>query len=248
MTDSEMTESDAYKKAEQRLVKRFHKALSTYKLIEDGDKVLVGLSGGKDSLCLLELLANRMKIQRPDFKVEAVHVRMNNIGYETDTAYLQRFADGMSIPLHVVTTEFKMDESGRKPVCFLCSWYRRKAMFNMAQELGCNKIALGHHLDDIVQTTLMNLFFQGHFSPMPAKLAMRKMPLTIIRPLCMETESDINIYAESHKYHKQKKICPFENDSRRATVKRIINDVEKIYPDLKHSIWNAIDKDGKPVL
>lgn len=86
-----MTDAEKHK-LEQRILKRFHKALSAYSLIEDNDKVLVALSGGKDSLCLLELLARRMRIQRPLFKVEAIHIRMENIHYETDTAYLQNFA------------------------------------------------------------------------------------------------------------------------------------------------------------
>ena len=235
------------KKTEQRVLRRFHKALSTFRLIEDGDKVLVGLSGGKDSLCLLELLAGRMKIQRPAFSVEAIHIRMANISYETDTAYLRDFASKFGIPLHIVDTGFELDPSGKKPVCFLCSWHRRKQMFNLAQELGCNKIALGHHLDDVVETTLMNLFFQGRFAPMPAKLSMRKMPLAIIRPLCMETESDLNRMAEMRQYEKQVKLCPYEHDSHRATVKQMVADLERIYPDAKHSVWNALMADGKMI-
>lgn len=100
-----MTDAEKHK-LEQRILKRFHKALSAYSLIEDNDKVLVALSGGKDSLCLLELLARRMRIQRPLFKVEAIHIRMENIHYETDTAYLQNFCSGLGVPLHIVTTRF----------------------------------------------------------------------------------------------------------------------------------------------
>lgn len=239
------TEND--KKLEQRVVKRFHKAISTFKLIEDNDKVLVGLSGGKDSLCLLELLAMRMKVQRPLFKVEAIHIRMENVHYETSMDYLRDFTTRLGVPLHTVSTRFDRIAGDKKPTCFLCSWYRRKQMFNKAQERGCNKIALGHHMDDIVQTALMNVFFQGHFATMPAKLGMRKMPLTIIRPLCMETEDDLRRFAELRKYEKQLKSCPFENASSRADIKKMLQCAEAMNPNAKHSIWNALEAEGKLV-
>ena len=97
------------------------------------------------------------------------------------------------------------DKRRQKQPCFLCSWMRRKEMFNLAQELGCNKIALGHHQDDILHTALMNLTFQGRFGSMPARLKLRKMPLTIIRPLCIIEEQDIKVYAELQGYQKQQK-------------------------------------------
>lgn len=241
MTDAEK------RKLEQRILKRFHKALSAYSLIKDNDRVLVALSGGKDSLCMLELLAKRMLIQRPLFKVEAIHVRMENIHYETDTAYLQKFCSDLNVPLHIATTRFDAYADTKKPACFLCSWYRRKEIFNKAQELGCNKIALGHHLDDIVQTALMNIFSQGHFSTMPARLAMRKMPLTIIRPLCLETEADIQALAGIRQYEKQLKTCPYEKASTRADIKLMLAEAEKINPDAKFSIMNALEAEGKLV-
>jgi len=92
--------------AGQRLQRRFRKALRDYRLIEDGDKILVGLSGGKDSLCLLELLARQSKVYQPHFTIEALHVRMENIQYETDTTYLQQFCDALGVPLHIITTRF----------------------------------------------------------------------------------------------------------------------------------------------
>ena len=145
------------RRLEHRLKERFVKAMATYHLIEDDDRILVGLSGGKDSLLLTELLANRAKIDHPRFSVEALHVRMENIQYETDTSYLQQFCDEQGVKLHLRTTRFEIGEETvndardarrQKQPCFLCSWMRRKEMFNLAQELGCNKIALGHHQDD----------------------------------------------------------------------------------------------------
>ena len=245
------------RRLEKRLNERFVKAMATYHLIEDDDRILVGLSGGKDSLLLLELLAKRAKILHPRFSVEALHVRMENIRYETDTSYLQSFCDTLGVPLHVKTTHFEvLDESSminiqssikrkQKQLCFLCSWMRRKEIFNLAQELGCNKIALGHHQDDILHTALMNLCFQSRFASMPARLKMRKMPLTIIRPLCMIQEQDIKVYAELQGYQKQQKLCPYETDSHRTAIKRLYEEMERISPEVRYSIWGALKADNK---
>lgn len=237
-----------------RLNERFVKAMATYHLIEDDDRILVGLSGGKDSLCLLELLAKRSRIQHPRFEVEALHVRMSNIHYETDTSYLQKFCDDLGVKLHVMTTSFEVDNNSegdaarlhkQKTPCFLCSWNRRKQMFNLAQELGCNKIALGHHQDDLLHTALMNLTFQGRFDTMPALLKMRKMPLSIIRPLCMIEEKDIKNYAELQGYQKQQKLCPYETNSHRAEIKQIYDAIERMNPEARYSMWNALNSDNK---
>ncbi|MBQ5510943.1 MAG: tRNA 2-thiocytidine biosynthesis protein TtcA, partial [Prevotella sp.] len=169
--------------------------MRTYHLIDDGDRVLVALSGGKDSLCLLDLLAQRQRIFMPRFSIEAIHIRMDNIDYETDTNYMEDFCRQRNVNLHVVNTSFDASTDKRKSPCFLCSWNRRKQMFNIAQEIGCNKIALGHHMDDLIHTALMNECFQGRFDTMPVFLQMKKMPLAIIRPLCLCHESDIKAYA-----------------------------------------------------
>lgn len=256
---------------------RFVKAMATYHLIEDDDRILVGLSGGKDSLLLTELLAKRAKIDHPRFSVEALHVRMENIHYETDTSYLQQFCDALDVKLHVKTTRFEVEPSDKlepsnksessdkskpaaqssessessarlrkqKQPCFLCSWNRRKEMFNLAQELGCNKIALGHHQDDIIHTALLNLCFQSRFGTMPALLKMRKMPLMIIRPLCLIPESDIKAYAEQQGYQKQQKICPYETNSHRTDIKQIYDRLEQLNPEVRYSIWSALETDNK---
>ena len=234
-----------------RLNERFVKAMATYHLIDDDDRILVGLSGGQESLLLLEMLAKRARIHHPRFEVAALHVRMENIHYETDTSYLQDFCDNLGVKLHVQTTRFEIgadnskDARRQKTPCFLCSWNRRKVMFNLAQELGYNKIALGHHQDDLLHTALMNLSFQGRFDTMPAFLQMRKMPLAIIRPLCMMEEKDIKAYAELQEYQKQKKLCPYESNSHRAEIKELYNAIERMNPEARYSIWNALNADNK---
>ena len=246
----------ASRRLEKRLKERFVKAMATYHLIEDDDRILVGLSGGKDSLLLTELLAKRAKIEHPRFSVEALHVRMENIHYETDTSYLQQFCDTLGIPLHVRTTSFEVfDEETasneinlkrkQKQPCFLCSWNRRKLMFNLAQELGCNKIALGHHQDDLIHTALLNLTYQAHFATMPARLKMRKMPLSIIRPLCLIPEADIKAWAELQGYQKQQKLCPYETNSHRTDIKRLYDALEQLNPEVRYNIWGALEADNK---
>lgn len=235
------------KKLQQRIESRFRKALREFRLIDDGDKVLVGLSGGKDSLCLLELLALRSRIDRPKFDVEAVHIRMENIHYETSTEYLERFAANLGVKIHVLTTGFDESTDRRKSRCFLCSWNRRKLMFRFAQDNGFNKIALGHHMDDIIHTALMNEFFQGQFSTMPAILHMKKMPLAIIRPLAMEHEEDIKAFAQLRGYEKQVKLCSYETDSHRSDIKSIFSQIETMNPEARYSVWNALMAAGKLV-
>ena len=232
---------------EQRIMHRMVKAMATYRLISDGDKILVGLSGGKDSLCLLEMLAQRRKIAHPVFTVEALHVRMENILYESDTSYLEEFAHRLGVPLHLRTTRFDSSTDTRKTPCFLCSWYRRKELFNLAQELGCNKIALGHHQDDLLHTALMSTFFQGSFATMPARLRLRKMPLSIIRPLCMVQEDDIKHLAALRGYEPQLKQCPYEHDSSRDYAAKLFKEIEAHNQEARPCLWRALEDAGKLV-
>lgn len=233
------------KNLEIRIIKRFQKAITDYQLIEDGDYILVALSGGKDSLCLLELLARRMQIFKPAFKLAAVHVRMENVSYESDTQYLEKFSQRLGVELYILTTSFDASSDTRKAPCFLCSWNRRKKIFKLAQELGCNKLAFGHHMDDIIHTTMMNEYFQGRYCTMPVKLKLKKMPLTIIRPLCLEHENDMVHYAKVQNYKKQNKNCPHEKETHRSEVKNIFAQIEKMNPEARFSVWNALEKANK---
>lgn len=228
-------------KLQNRLTKRFHKACADFGLIEQGDHILIGLSGGKDSLALVELMGKRAQIFVPRFKVTAVHVRVRERAYLTDISYLQSFCDAYKVPLLVRDTEIG-EETGEKDPCFLCSWYRRKALFDTARELGCNKIAFGHHKDDIVETLLMNLIFQGNFSTIYPKLQMDKMPLQLIRPLCLIEESELRRYAELRGYEPQKQTCPFEKASSRTDIKGLIHDLERLNPEVRDSLWGAITR------
>lgn len=225
----------------RRIETHFNRGIVQYGLIEDDDRVLVGLSGGKDSLALLELLARRSHIFRPRFSVVAVHVVMRNIPYKSDIEYLRSYAENLGVPFVVYETEFDPATDNRKSPCFLCSWNRRKAMFTVAKEQKCNKIALGHHMDDILQTLLMNMTFQGAFSTMPPKLVMRKFDMTIIRPMCLVHEADLVAMAALRGFRKQIKNCPYEKDSHRSDMKGILTELERMNPEARYSMWSSMN-------
>ncbi len=247
-----------FSRLQNRLTKRFHKACADYSLIEDGDHILIALSGGKDSLALVELLGKRAQIFVPRFKVTAIHVRVKERAYLSDLSYLQSFCDAFRVPLLVRDTSIHSLPSGVPATngsgvalegragdgspCFLCSWYRRKTLFDTAQELGCNKIAFGHHKDDIVETLLMNLIFDGKFSTIYPKLQMDKMPLQLIRPLCLIEEKDLRRYAALSGYVRQKQPCPYEHASSRTQIKALVSQLESLNPNVRDSLWGAISR------
>ena len=224
----------------RRLEQRFNKGVVKYRLIEDGDKILIALSGGKDSLALLELLARRSRILKPKFAVIAVHVGMTNIPYQSDLEYLKGYSEDLGVPFVHYETFFDLSTDTRKSPCFLCSWNRRKALFTVAKEQGCNKIALGHHMDDILETLLMNITFQGAFSTMPPKLVMRKFEMTIIRPMCLVHEADLIEMARILGFRKQIKNCPYESLSNRSKLKDVLYSLEKMNPEARYSLWKCM--------
>lgn len=224
----------------RRLERRFLKGVVEYGLIADGDRILIGLSGGKDSLALVELLARRMKIFKPKFSVVAAHVVMRNIPYQSDVDYLQSYVESWGIPFVLYETEFDASTDTRKSPCFLCSWNRRKALFTVAKEQGCNKIALGHHMDDILETLLMNITFQGAFGTMPPKLVMRKFDMTIIRPMCLVHEADLQELSQLRGFRKQLKNCPYEHESHRSEMKGVLKQLERMNSEARYSLWGSM--------
>lgn len=224
------------RKIEEKVIK----AIRTYNLINDGDRILIGLSGGKDSLALLELLGRRSRIFRPKFELVTAHVEMTNIPYQSDIEYLSAFAREYDIPFIRRQTSFDPSTDKRKSPCFLCSWMRRKTLFDIAKEEKCNKIALGHHQDDILETLLMNLTYQGAFGTMPPSLKMNKFDMEIIRPLCLVQERELTELSVFHQYRKQVKNCPYESGSSRSEMKRILSELEALNPEARYSLWNSM--------
>ena len=233
----QLTEMESlFRKVEQKVMK----AIGGYGMIDDGDRVLIGLSGGKDSLALVDLLGRRMRIHRPRFEISVVHVVTSNIPYSYDLDYLREHVGQYGIPLLVRETSFDPSTDRRKSPCFLCSWNRRKVLFETAKETGCRKIALGHHQDDILQTLLMNMTFQGAFGTMPPCLKMDKFDMTLIRPMCLVEEKELIRIAGWKGYRQPLKNCPYESSSSRPDMKEVLAQLERINPYARYNLWNSM--------
>ena len=224
----------------RKIQKQFNRATKDYSMFADGDKILVALSGGKDSLTLLQLMSERSRIFKPSISIVAAHVTMVNIPYKANIEYLREFCDSLGVELHILESSFDASTDKRKSPCFLCSWNRRKALFTLAQELGCNKIALGHNMDDFIETMLMNITFQGTFSAMAPVMTMDKFPISIIRPLCLVNENDVEEYAKESCFPPQIKNCPFENDSNRKAMKDLLTHLESLNPEARYNLWGSM--------
>ena len=237
MSMAQLTEEERVLKRVEEKVKR---AIFDYGLIQAGDRVLIGLSGGKDSLALVELLGRRSKIFNPRFEVVVAHIVMRNIPYSSDLGYLRQQVEAQGLPFIVEETEFDPATDHRKSPCFLCSWMRRKALFEIAKRERCGKLALGHHQDDILETLLMNLIHQGAFGTMPPRLKMDKFAMEIIRPLCLVTEQELLQVATWRGYQQQIKRCPYEKASNRAEMKGLLTHMEEISPEARYSLWSSM--------
>lgn len=217
------------------------KAIGDYNLIEDKDKILVGVSGGKDSRSLLALLKERQRWAPVKYELFAAHISTDfACGGCGQKEELAKFFEGMG-----VRAQFKkiavLDEEG-KTDCFWCSWSRRKALFDIAGQLGCNKIALGHHKDDIVETILLNLFFNGEISAMNPSQELFEGKLFIIRPLCYCEESALVEFAAESNFAPHACNCPYGEVSSRRYLKDLIRDMEARCPDVKENIFRSISR------
>ena len=223
-----------------RITKRFRRTCASGALLQDGDRILIALSGGKDSLALVEFLGRQAQIYVPRIQLCAVHVRVENRAYVSDTAYLERFCAQAGVPFRLWETAISGEET--KDPCFLCSWYRRKALFEAARELDCNKIAFGHHRDDVLETLLLNLVYEGRLDTIPPALPLDKMPLTLIRPFWAVDEADIARYALLAGYERQKQLCPFEHHSRRHDMTALLRQLQTLNPEVRSSLLHALTR------
>ena len=240
---------------EKKIQRLFATACAEKQLLQDGDHVLIALSGGKDSLQLVRLLGRQQKIYKPRITVEAAHVTMPNL-YHSDTEYLTRFCQEQGVPLNIIkardiqprTTADATHNDGEpgngkkgKPMCFLCSWHRRHALFDFARDHGFNKLALGHHQDDIIVTMLMNMTFEGSCATIPPAMDMRHYPLTVIRPMCLIPEHLITTVAQELAFQRQEKHCPHEHVTRRHSLTDIFRQLEQLNPEARYSLQHVID-------
>lgn len=241
-----MDESGNMATLRRRIFKQTWNALRDYRMLADGDRVLVGLSGGKDSLLLVDILAELARNFKTPFTLEAVHVGLRDIPYAVSRDYLSDYCAERQVKLHFRDVAFDRplatdaaEETAANP-CFLCSWTRRKTLFNTAQELHCTRLALGHHLDDVLETLLMNQVFQGSFSTIPPVLQMHKFRMTIIRPFYRVAEADLTALADLCGLERQKKACPYEHASHRADMKQILGRLTAMNPEVRQSMFKAM--------
>ncbi|MDD5238098.1 MAG: ATP-binding protein [Candidatus Omnitrophica bacterium] len=226
--------------------KRVGKAIIDYQMIADGDKIAVAVSGGKDSLTLLRVLNDRRKFVPIKYELLAVHIDM---GYPCQhPKILAEYFKSQGINYHIEKIDILKGKTRKDISCFWCSWNRRKALFETADRFGCKKVALGHHHDDIIETILLNLFFQGEISAMSPKQELFKGKITIIRPLAYVEEDLIRRFAKLADFPHHKCACPNSLTSNRTRIENIIRDLEKVCPDVKKNIFRSIKRIKKDYL
>jgi tRNA(Ile)-lysidine synthase TilS/MesJ len=224
------------------LLKKLNKCHREHGLLEDGDRIALALSGGKDSCTLLDALLQRRGVER--YTLVPIHVIAASdmdCGARADLRALCTWIDELGQDLDIVTAEEVQGRPRRlnQSPCFYCAWRRRKALFDRAQELGCNKLALAHHADDVAQTTLLNLFYQGKVTTMYPRVALFGGKLTIIRPLAYVPEHEIRRYARIAGFPPPPPSCPTGDRSQRAVMRRVLRLVEANNPHVRAHLWRA---------
>ncbi len=230
------------KKQFEKICRKVGRAILEYGLIEAGDRVLVGLSGGKDSMILLEALAERKKHFPFDFEIFAVHVTAKGVGYEMDTAYLEQFCKDLEVELHLEEIEVDLSVDSKKAPCFICSWNRRKELFTLTRELNCNKLALGHHRNDAIETLLMNMIYHGSISSLPYSLKMFEGRIQLIRPMMDLDERMLEEYAGLNNLVKVEKSCPHGDSTQRENIAQLLKQVENLHGKGPFNIFKSMDK------
>jgi len=216
-------------------------AVSDYQMINPGDHVLAGLSGGKDSSMLIRLLA-RKKIQTTnDFRLSAVFVKMGFANDDEISEYLRDFSKNLGVQYFEIERSLeKIMATEKKQACYLCSRTRRLALFDLADEIGANTIAFGHHRDDFVQTFLMNLFFNGSLEAMKPVNPFFKGKYRIIRPMLYIKESSVKAEIENSGIKVFDSGCPFGKVSERAYIRSLIEEITKHDSTAKNNIFKAL--------
>ncbi len=245
-TGTKKTKREKVDKATYFLSKKVGRAMTDYKMVEDGDKILVAVSGGKDSISLLRILEYRRTFVPVKYDLIAVHIDM---GYRCVQPELLREyfkKNGYKYCIKKVNILKGKDRSSIS--CFWCSWNRRKALFDLADKFGCNKVAMGHHKDDIIETILLNLFFNGEISAMAPKQELFKGKITIIRPLAYVEEKELVRFGRSSGFPHPKCSCPNSPKSQRAKIGDIIEGLEKVCPQVKTNIFKSVQNIKKDYL
>jgi tRNA 2-thiocytidine biosynthesis protein TtcA len=217
------------------------KAIHKYGLVQDGDRILVGVSGGKDSLTLLHLLHERSKRVPIHYELFPVYI---DLGFGSGRAeILKNFFETKGLPYHIEFTDIGKranSQENRENPCFLCSWERRKHLFHFAHHFKCNKIALGHHKDDIIETFLLNIFYSAEISTMLPIQTLFKGKITLIRPLVLLEEKKIERFAREMGLPFGSSGCPSSGKTKRREVKDLIRALEKKNRKVKGNIFRSL--------
>jgi tRNA 2-thiocytidine biosynthesis protein TtcA len=217
------------------------KAIHRYGLIQEGDRVLVGVSGGKDSLTLLHLLHERSERVPIHYELMPVYI---DLGFGSGrTEILKNYFETKGLPYHIELTDIGRKANSvenRENPCFLCSWERRKRLFHLAHRFKCNKIALGHHKDDIIETLLLNIFYSAEISTMLPLQSLFKGKVTLIRPLTLLEEKKIERFAREMGLPVGPSGCPSSGKTKRKVVKDLIEVLSKKDRRVKGNIFRAL--------
>lgn len=230
-------------KLHKRLRRNVGKAVADYRMIEAGDRIMVCLSGGKDSYGMLDILMNLRDNAPIEFELVAVNLDQKQPGFPTEV--LPQYLDGLGIEYHIIEKDTysivteKIAEN--RTYCSLCSRLRRGTLYGFAKNIGASKIALGHHRDDIVETLFLNMFYQGKMKAMPPKLLSDDGANLVIRPLAYCREADLQALAELRQYPIIPcNLCGSQDGLQRRVVKAMLCDWEREHPGRVETIFSAI--------
>lgn len=226
----------------QKLVGMVRRCVEDYEMIRPGDRVAVGVSGGKDSLALLVFLSELKKYPQMDFDLEAVTIDM---GLGMDYTEIAQLCKELDVPYTVVKTEIGpiiFDYRKEKNPCSMCSKMRRGALNQALVDKGFHKLALGHHYDDAVETFLMSLIYEGRISCFQPVTHLDRTGITQIRPMLYIHEKTVAAFAERENLPVLQNRCPVDKHTKREEIKDLIYDLVKTYPDLKERIFGAMQR------